>query len=476
MRLLALAALFAAPVLAQEPVTLSPGHPDLEVATLTPETTTYALNIVEPPIAIGTVTEGVLLEGDVLTVVTTSDLNAAALSGRDSTRMAWPSLAPLSHDATSGDDTGTVLFADGAVSGSYGPEGRASPFSFDLSQPVFPAAALGYVIRALPLEPEYRAVVPTFSASERFKEVLLTVVGPEDVTLPNGTEASAVAVRQAGGGGMAAAGPVIHYVDPGTRALLMTVATPQGSTVQITPLSAEELAASRAEAAAAAAAAEATRIAGSSNRLTPGHPDLIAVGPQSTVLTVQIVEPMVQDFGTITTTESLEDGRLTFTSDVQIPQAGQNQQDTTVVAYPSLEPVSRVEVKPGETERTTFANGSMVSVVTEGGAEAVIEGELEGAFGPGVTRHLVRSLPFADGYVASFDQINGDGEISTSTLTVTGQEPHTLPDGSETTVWNIVEQEEGSPDYEYLVDAETRDLLRVAFTPQPGVRVEMTAE
>ena len=210
--------------------------------------------------------------------------------------------------------------------------------------------------------------------------------------------------------------------------------------------------------------------------LAPGHPDLVAVAPQSVTLTIKLVQPMQQDIGTVITTEILEGDQLVFTSDIQVPQAGQNQQDTTVVAYPSLEPISRVEVSTDETERATFAGGRMTGTVSTDETSYDVEAVLEGAFGPGITRRLVRSLPFAPGYVASFNQIDGDGEISTSTLSVTGQEAHTRPDGTESTVWVVLEVEPGAPDYAYYVDAETRELLKVAFAPQPGVRVEMIAE
>ncbi|MEM0964063.1 MAG: hypothetical protein AAGK21_16160, partial [Bacteroidota bacterium] len=209
---------------------------------------------------------------------------------------------------------------------------------------------------------------------------------------------------------------------------------------------------------------------------SPGHPDLVAVAPQAIRLAVRVVQPVQQELGFVEMAEVLDGDQLIMTSNVKIQAAGQDQQDTTTVAYPSLAPISRVEIQPTQEERLDVVDGRLVGVAFEDGEEVAVDVEVGDAFGPGITRRLARSLPFVEGYVASFDQLTGSGEISTSIFRVTGQESFTTADGSETMVWVIVEEEEDTPDYFYYVDADTRELLQMAFTPQPGVRVEMTAE
>ncbi len=465
MRLLVLTLLLAGTASAQDTI-LTPGHPDLDFGDLTIEASTiYNLQIMEPEHqSLGFITETATREGNVLTVVTSADVAMAGPLQVDSTRMSWPTLAPLSHDMMREDARGTVAFSSDQISGAFNNGNAEFPFQFDDPDAVFPLAAIPYVVRALPLDQTgYEAMLPVFSAESRFKEALITIVGPETVAV-NGTTINAIAVDQVGGGGLNQGFRLRHYVDPATRDLVHSVIYPPNMEVHWVQLTEQEYADVRAAEAAEMAAAAA-------NAITPGSGALVAISPQTVTMDVLLVEPQQQNLGTIAITETIEDGRLTFTTDVQIPAAGQTQQDTTVVMYPSLIPVSRVEVKPGEVERATFGNGRMTGTVTEGEETRTVEADLGGAFGPGATNLIIRSLPFAEGYVSSFSQIDGDGDVSTSQLRVTGQDTYTTPSGTERTVWTVIEIEEGAPDYTYLVDAETRELLKIEFSPQPGVTV-----
>ncbi|GAB5537343.1 MAG: hypothetical protein Rubg2KO_35920 [Rubricoccaceae bacterium] len=467
MRLLVFSLLLAGAASAQE-VTLYPGHPDLNTSALTPTDVTRDIRMVEPePQSLGISVETATLDGDVLTIVSRSGPDGSQL---DSTRVSWPSLAPLSQNTAAGTNQGSAMFSGMEVSGSFG--SADDPQAFELAVPSvpFPSSVLRYIVRALPLDQTgYEATAPVFSPQSRLKDIYLTVEGPETVTLPNGTTVDAVAVSAVGGPG----GPQKHFVDASTRTIVQSEAQAQGMLIRATPVTEEELAAILAQNEADAAAAEAARAEAEANAITPGSDALVAVEPQTVTMTVRLIQPQEQDLGTVTVTEILAGGQLTLTSDVQIPAAGQNQQDTTVVAYPSLMPISRVEVTPNEVERATFADGQMTGTVTAGDEVTNVEAALDGAFGPGITNHLIRMLPFAEGYVTSFRQINGDGDISLSQLSVTGQESYTTPSGSERTVWVIVEEEDGNPDYTYYVDAETRELLRTAFSPQPGVTLDI---
>ena len=237
---LALAALFAAPLAAQ-PVVLSPGHPDLSVEAVDPGPRALVFRMVAPEEReVGTLEETVSLDGDVLTVVAVADVPMRGSVLRDSSRFAWPSLAPLTTTVRDGDEGGSAEFGDGRVTGesatSFGPLG----YELDLERPVFLQSALALIVRALPFEPGYQATVPLFSASERFTEATLTVVGTEATTRADGTEVEAVVVEQVGGGGMADGADLRHYLDPTTRTLLWTAITADSMEIRLAPASASQ--------------------------------------------------------------------------------------------------------------------------------------------------------------------------------------------------------------------------------------------
>ena len=210
--------------------------------------------------------------------------------------------------------------------------------------------------------------------------------------------------------------------------------------------------------------------------LQPGS-DLLAEAPvQGTEFVVQMVTPSQQNIGTITTREALVDGQLVMTSRVLIPMAGANQSDSTVVAWPSLSPVHGSQSEPNESTELTFSEGRAVGSEVDNGQSRDIDVELtEADFGPGITRRIVQSLPFEEGYVATFSQIQGDGDRSETELNVTGSETLTR-DGADRTVWVIQEVESGQARFTYRVDAETRELLQMEFSPQAGVLIQITAE
>ncbi|GAB5536016.1 MAG: hypothetical protein Rubg2KO_22650 [Rubricoccaceae bacterium] len=210
--------------------------------------------------------------------------------------------------------------------------------------------------------------------------------------------------------------------------------------------------------------------------LQPGS-DLLAEAPtQSAEYVVQMVTPSQQDIGTITTTESLVDDQLVMTSRVMIPMAGANQTDSTVVAWPSLTPLYGTQVEPDGKEELTFSNGRATGTEVEGDETREIDIEVTDAdFGPGITRRLARSLPFEEGYVATFSTIQGDGDRSQTELTVTGSEILAY-NGADRTVWIVKEVESGQQRFTYRVDAETREMLQMEFSPQAGVLIQITAQ
>ena len=209
-------------------VVLAPGHPDLDLARVAPRTGVLAVRQGGQAAPMGTVRDDVSLDGGVLTVVTSTVVPMAGPALRDSTRMAWPSLAPVANAVETGGKAGAVTYYAGAVAGSW----AGAPLAFDLERPVFAPAALPLVVRALPLDrPGYRAVVPLFSARERFQEATLTVAGPDTVADADGQARAVVAVDQAGGGGLTRGFAQRHYVDPETRDLLSVTYTSTPGTV-----------------------------------------------------------------------------------------------------------------------------------------------------------------------------------------------------------------------------------------------------
>lgn len=213
--------------------------------------------------------------------------------------------------------------------------------------------------------------------------------------------------------------------------------------------------------------------------LQPGS-DALAEAPAETAeYTVRLIQIGIQgsrDIGSIAARETIEGDRLVTTSRLVIPMAMTDQTDSTVVAWPSLSPIYRFRSEPGESKELTFADGRAVGTDVEGDETREVDVAVTAAdFGPGIARRVARSLPFEAGYVATFSQIKDDGDRTETTLEVVGSE--TLAHGGEDRdVWAVRVTEPGAPTFTYRVDAQTRDLLQIEFSPQPGISVQMTAD
>lgn len=237
MRLLALAALLAAvPALAQDAVVLAPGHPDLATEAMTVDDVTLGVRIVQPSVqALGTITEAVAHHDDgTVTVIRTIDLSmpgGGAQATRDTTRFAWPSLAPLSYSATdlSDGEREEVTFDGLHVTGVFGT--TPLPFDLTLPSPVFGPGSMALLARAVPLREGYTATAPTFSGEHRLRDAAIAVVGREDADRRDGTTVSAFVVETTVGRQTQR-----YFVDPETRDLLkMTVAPAPGYLLEGTP-------------------------------------------------------------------------------------------------------------------------------------------------------------------------------------------------------------------------------------------------
>jgi len=210
--------------------------------------------------------------------------------------------------------------------------------------------------------------------------------------------------------------------------------------------------------------------------LQPGSDALAEAPVHSVEYAVQMVTPAgVQDIGSLTTTEALVDGQLVMTSHMVVPMGGVNETDSTVVAWPSLAPVYGAKTGSDETIELAFVGGRATGTVEKGAETTDIDAEVTASdFGPGISRRLAQSLLFETGYVATFSQIEGSGDRAETQLTVTGSGTLTHK-GATRTVWAVQEVVSGQPRFTYRVDAETREMLQMEITPQPGVLIHLVA-
>lgn len=221
-------------------------------------------------------------------------------------------------------------------------------------------------------------------------------------------------------------------------------------------------------AAVAAVALPATLGVQAQTVLTPGHPDLTAAPPQSYEYDVRFARETPQVIGSATSTETLVGDRLTIATQLKVAIAGQETADTTVVSWPSLAPVLRVDRASAESSvRLTFGGGRIGGRAVLGNLNEAIDAALPaGAFSEGLKERIARSVPFRAGYAATFQVVDRDGFVETDTVRVVGA------DGD---AWTVEIVTPGSPTNTYTVDAATRTLRRMAFSPQANLTIEVAA-
>ena len=461
----------AASAEAQTAVVLSPGHPDLDMAAVAPESRVDGVRMLAPQEQyMGTVREDVILDGDVLSVLTSTVVGMAGPPARDSTRLAWPSLQPLTQTYEAEGQVGRIAFAPDSVSGTWGRVDAPAALAFGLERPVFAPAALPFVIRALPLDRTgYRAIVPLVSVKERFQEATLTISGPETLTLEDGSTLEVVAVDQSGGGGLTRGFPQRHYIDPVTRERVRTSLNAQGMSVQIDPLSADIAATVR----PIRSRAQRPTVA-----LVPGHPDLVVLETMLTqgAMEMRQVQPEVARYWSTMGTNQVEGGVATIVMTAEYlgtSATPRTLHDTTRVAWPSLAPLShrRVTVTAdGETAETLDFDGRHVTGVYGDAGQALDLDLAAPVFGPRSVSLVARALPFETGYLATMATFTADDRLQTHTLLVVGQETVATPDGP-VSAW-IVEHEGDGPLRHYAIDPDTRALISATYSPQPGTVVK----
>ena len=210
----------------------------------------------------------------------------------------------------------------------------------------------------------------------------------------------------------------------------------------------------------------------------PGDPALdtsvIQAGEERFV--VRLVAPMQQDIGTIVETTTVADGHVTRVTRVDVPMGGQAQTDSVVAVWPGLAPVSSASTqrgrRAGDSDAVTFMDGHAMTRVTAGGttADSMITFDAP-VFGGGWTSEVVRALPLAAGYAATFPTLDADHGLTTKTVTVTGTESVTTPAGP-VEAWTVEVANEAQT-ATYVIAQDTKALLAMRFSPQPGARVEV---
>ena len=336
---------------------------------------------------------------------------------------------------------------------------------------MFAPAALPYVVRALPLgRPGYQAVVPLFSIKDRFQETRLTVVGPEDVVLEDGTTVAAVAVDQGGGGGVTRGFAQRHFVDPATREIVRTTLTPPGMSLVIGPVSAEVAATVWPVRALPATPPVA---------LVPGHPDLAleAVALEDGASEMRYTVPEPRSLWHIEEAVTREGDVVTVAmSAASASDPSVTVRDTVRVRWPTLEPLShhRVSTGPdgGSAQSLRFDGGAVTGSTRSGDGEPQpLDLELrEPVFGPRSVALVARALPLRAGYSATVPTFTAAERLGSTTLTVVGRQDVETAEGT-VSAW-VVEEVHDGPTRRYAVHPETRALLATTYSPSPGSMIE----
>lgn len=460
------ALLLAAPALAQDTVPLTPSHEDLSAApSLTYESQTFDVRTAEPDQSLGAITQTVTMDGDFVVIVTDANVPQLGQVSRDSVRVLRASLAPDFVVTTNRNGELAVADFDALrVIGSYGPAGRELPIELELKEPAFhgggsvPADGAVLVARALPFEEGYTGTFTTFSPTRRLREVALTVAGQEQVTQADGSTVTAWAVEES----TAPGGTVqrTYYIAPETRELVRIEFSQRGTEAVIVP-------ADEAAMAAEAAARDALP------QIAPGSDDLMPVAPYEATYVLQLVQPQEMEIGTTTNRLTIDEaaGTATLVTVVDIPMQGATQRDSVVAAYPSLAPISQTASGGGATIEVDYADGAISGqVLTPSGEEIAIDEAIDGpVFSASFLSEVVRALPLAEGYEARLRAFAPGGGILSYTVEVTGQDEAT---GG----WTVAVTPEGAPPTIYVIDPDSREVLRSRLQPQVGVVIDVVPQ
>lgn len=201
-------------------------------------------------------------------------------------------------------------------------------------------------------------------------------------------------------------------------------------------------------------------------------PSVVQAGEQRYI--VRLTAPMRQDIGTVVETTTIDGGRITRVVRLDVPMAGQTETDSSVAVWPGLAPVfSSADGRGAGVETATFADGQATTRVTaaDGTSRDSTVVLAEPVFGSGWGADIVQMLPLAAGYSATFTALDANEGLLTTTVTVTGSETAVTPAGP-VEAWTV-ESVRGRTTTTYAIAKDSRTLLAVRFSPQPGAEVEV---
>lgn len=203
--------------------------------------------------------------------------------------------------------------------------------------------------------------------------------------------------------------------------------------------------------------------------LRPGDLDFSDLQPYTFEFDVYLTAPMQQKFGTATETFTIDGNTALSTTSVSGMINGQfiEQSDSISVEWPTFAPVRHVTVANGSVESYDFSPDAVSGVTRSGGAvDATFEAPV---FGPGTADVVARTMMLEEGATAQFAAFDDDSPDTPATvrLTTTGQQ-----EVLGRTAW-IITADDGGDVTTYAIDAASGETLRVAFSPQPGVVIEL---
>ena len=208
--------------------------------------------------------------------------------------------------------------------------------------------------------------------------------------------------------------------------------------------------------------------------LRPGHPDLMTGGLtlDSHVEAVRITEPSPRDIGVVRHQVTRDGDRVTLVTQSSVPTMGGDTEITSEFAWPSLRPIHSQR----SPQSIATYDGTRVTGVYGRGDWDPLPFDItlqDEPFQPEVLPILARALPFRAGYTARVPTFAADVRLRDVQLAVVGQEDFRRADGSTASTWVVEETStgRGSRTRRYYVDADTRDLVALSFSPQEGTAV-----
>ncbi|PAP78496.1 hypothetical protein [Rubrivirga marina] len=207
--------------------------------------------------------------------------------------------------------------------------------------------------------------------------------------------------------------------------------------------------------------------------LTPGDgmltTDWLEAGTES--FTVRLVAPMRQNVGTATETLTIEDGVVTRVTEISVPMQGLAQTDSIAADAATLVPRTHNSMGGPIEVSLEFMSEGVVGMVTppEGDATTVTLMTDAPVFDSAWAGEVAQSLPLIEGTVARMQAFTAQSPDAPIDVVYTVGAQETM---DERTVWPV-STEMGPVTMTYYVEAETRELLKTQFSPQPGVTVEI---